>query len=55
MGMGFQTILVAFLADLLAANRQLLEEIRYGLNRGSHPVSMPDVARPSKLSTEVPK
>ena len=27
--MGFQTLLVAFLADLLAANRQLLEEIRY--------------------------
>ena len=28
MGMGFQTILIAFLADLLAANRKLLEEIR---------------------------
>jgi glycosyltransferase involved in cell wall biosynthesis len=28
-GMGFQTILVAFLADLLAANRKLLEEIRF--------------------------
>ncbi|MEX0450043.1 glycosyltransferase family 2 protein [Spiribacter sp. 221] len=27
-GMGFQTILVAFLADLLAANRKLLEENR---------------------------
>lgn len=27
--MGFQTILVAFLADLLAANRKLLEEVRY--------------------------
>lgn len=27
--MGFQTILVAFMADLLAANRKLLEEIRY--------------------------
>ncbi|MNR39198.1 hypothetical protein D3C85_1573820 [compost metagenome] len=27
--MGFQTILVAFLADLLAANRKLLEDIRY--------------------------
>nr|WP_237416461.1 MULTISPECIES: glycosyltransferase family 2 protein [Halomonas] len=30
--MGFQTILVAFLADLLAANRKLSEEIRYRLN-----------------------
>ncbi len=29
--MGFQTILVAFLADLLAANRKLLEEIRFRL------------------------
>lgn len=29
LGIGFQTILVAFLADLLAANRRLLEDIRY--------------------------
>ncbi|MBK5929428.1 glycosyltransferase family 2 protein [Halochromatium salexigens] len=29
LGMGFQTILVAFLADLLAANRKLLEDIRF--------------------------
>jgi len=28
LGMGFQTMLVAFLADLLAANRKLLEKIR---------------------------
>ncbi|MGE8317169.1 MAG: glycosyltransferase family 2 protein [Comamonas sp.] len=28
LGMGFQTFLVAFLADLLSANRRLLEEIR---------------------------
>lgn len=27
--MGFQTILVAFLADLLSANRKLIEEVRY--------------------------
>ncbi len=33
LGMGFQTILVAFLADLLAANRKLLEDIRYKVNR----------------------
>jgi hypothetical protein len=26
--MGFQTILIAFVADLLAANRKLLEEQR---------------------------
>lgn len=29
MGMGFQTLLIAFVADLLAANRALLEDIRY--------------------------
>ena len=27
--MGFQTILVAFLADLLSANRKLMEDVRY--------------------------
>ena len=27
--MGFQTMLVAFLSDLLATNRKLLEDIRY--------------------------
>jgi glycosyltransferase involved in cell wall biosynthesis len=30
---GFQTVLVAFLADLLAANRKLLEEIRFMIKR----------------------
>lgn len=29
LGIGFQTILVAFVADLLAANRKLLEDIRF--------------------------
>ncbi len=29
LGMGFQTILVAFLSDLLAVNRMLLEEVQY--------------------------
>lgn len=29
MGMGFQTILIALVTDLLAANRKLLEDIRY--------------------------
>ncbi|UIL53711.1 hypothetical protein LZU96_07175 [Pantoea agglomerans] len=28
MMMGFQTILVAFLADLLSANRKLIEDVR---------------------------
>ncbi|MEZ4598905.1 MAG: glycosyltransferase family 2 protein [Syntrophotaleaceae bacterium] len=29
MGMGFQTVLIAFIADLLAANRKLIEDIRF--------------------------
>ena len=33
MGMGFQTILTAFLADLLAANRKLLEDVRFRMNQ----------------------
>jgi len=33
LGMGFQTLLVALLADLLAANRMLLEDIRYTVRR----------------------
>ena len=33
LGMGFQTMLVAFLADLLAVNRKLLEEVQYRLRK----------------------
>jgi len=32
MGMGFQTLLIAFVADLLAANRKLIEDVRFKLN-----------------------
>lgn len=32
-GMGFQTVLVAFLADLLAVNRSILEEIQYEIRK----------------------
>jgi hypothetical protein len=31
LGIGFQTILVAFLSDLLCVNRKLIEEIQYKL------------------------
>jgi glycosyltransferase involved in cell wall biosynthesis len=37
MGMGFQTLLIAFIADLLAANRKLLEDIRYRVRAGKGP------------------
>ncbi len=33
MGIGFQTILVAFIADLLSVNRKLLEDIQYRLRK----------------------
>ncbi|MEJ2609691.1 MAG: glycosyltransferase family 2 protein [Candidatus Thiodiazotropha sp.] len=33
MGIGFQTFLVAFIADLLSVNRKLLEEIQYRLRK----------------------
>lgn len=33
LGMGFQTMLVAFLADLLAANRQMVEDIRFRIKQ----------------------
>lgn len=36
LGMGFQTILIAFVADLLVSNRKLLEEIRFHLNRNDN-------------------
>lgn len=34
LGMGFQTLLIAVVADLLAANRKLLEDVRYRLRVG---------------------
>jgi glycosyltransferase involved in cell wall biosynthesis len=40
LGMGFQTILIAFVADLLAANRKLLEDIRH-VQKLQPPVSTP--------------
>ncbi|MEN3751906.1 glycosyltransferase family 2 protein [Mangrovibacter sp. SLW1] len=42
LGMGFQTLLVAFVADLLSANRKLMEDVRFKLaktdddNRTNH-------------------
>ena len=37
--MGFQSFLIAFVADLLAANRKLLENIRYKINNNETPHS----------------
>jgi hypothetical protein len=35
-GMGFQTLLIAVVADLLAANRKLLEDVRFKVTLMSH-------------------
>lgn len=35
LGIGFQTVLVAFLADLLATNRKIMEDIQYRLRKSS--------------------
>ena len=35
LGIGFQTILVAFLADLFSVNRQLLEDVQYKLRKNT--------------------
>jgi len=42
MMMGFVTFLVAFVADLLAANRKLLEDLRYQFARDGHLLSKQD-------------
>ena len=36
LGIGFQTMLVAFLADLLAVNRRLMEDIQFRLRKREH-------------------
>jgi len=44
LGMGFQTIMVAFVADLLASNRALLEDIRFRqLESSNHSIGHQDV------------
>lgn len=41
MGIGFQTILTAFLADLLAVNRRLMEDLQYRVKK----IEVPDIPR----------
>ncbi|MDI6026611.1 glycosyltransferase family 2 protein [Corticibacterium sp. UT-5YL-CI-8] len=48
--MGFQTFLIAFVADLLAANRKLLEEIRYSTRKDISAAPLPTTAE--KLAAE---
>jgi len=33
LGMGFQTFLIAVIADLISASRKLLEDVRYNLKK----------------------
>ena len=50
LGMGFQTLLVAFVADLLAANRKLLEDIRFKATNltSSESLGLPESQRSAK-------
>ncbi|MBN2382094.1 glycosyltransferase family 2 protein [bacterium] len=48
MTMGFQTLLVALLADLLAANRKLIEEVRTRLKSGGSTLSLNRDQAPQK-------
>lgn len=45
LGVGFQTMLTAFLADLLAVNRRLMEDVQYRIKKleisGTQPVTLP--------------
>lgn len=55
LGMGFQTFLVAFVADLLAANRKLLEDIRYSTLRNGQSKPMPRHLRRKYSRSSFPK
>ena len=33
LGIGFQTILIAFISDLLATNRKIMEDLQYRLKK----------------------
>ena len=44
LGVGFQTMLTAFLADLLAVNRRLMEDVQYRLKRLQFPGKVDDHA-----------
>ncbi len=48
LGMGFQTILVAFLADLLAVNRKMLEDIQYKLRKMEYKKQQSNYKKESK-------
>jgi glycosyltransferase involved in cell wall biosynthesis len=41
LAMSFQTVLIAFIADLLAVNRNLLEELRYAQNKNIFSFTLP--------------
>ena len=41
LGIGFQTILVAFIADIIAVNRMLMEDIRYRIRRQENETDRP--------------
>jgi len=42
LGIGFQTILIAFISDLLATNRKIMEDVQYRLKKLEHAVRNKD-------------
>jgi hypothetical protein len=47
LGIGFQTMLTAFLADLLAVNRRLMEDVQYR-------VKILEYSRDARMNTSKP-
>jgi hypothetical protein len=45
LGVGFQTILTAFLADLLAVNRRLMEDVQYRVKKMEFIYKQPEVSK----------
>lgn len=56
LSMGFQTLLIAFVADLLSANRQLLEDIRFKTTKlADHDSVDGDIAKLSAAASHGPR
>lgn len=53
LGIGFQTLLIAFVADMMAANRHLIEDMRFKLARRSDASPEQHGRRPTTPSKEV--
>jgi hypothetical protein len=55
LGIGFQTMLTAFLADLLAVNRRLMEDIQYRVKVAEISSALPSPEHPVVPSRSNPR